>query len=85
VVRLRTSRSLHSLDNQEGLERIRLLEKPERWDALNISIDRGTFVKHLNEVRDIRNDVMHFDPDGTEPSEVEKLRQFVRLLGALGR
>jgi hypothetical protein len=65
-------------------EHIRLLEKPERWGALGLRIDRTTFVRHLNEVKDIRNDVMHFDPDGTPPSELEKLRQFVRLLGALG-
>lgn len=64
-------------------EHIRLLENPARWAALKLNIDRGTFVKHLNEVRDIRNDVMHFDPDGTAPSELEKLRQFVRLLDAL--
>jgi CBS domain-containing protein len=79
------SRKITDLSDLTFGEHIRLLEKPERWDALGLSIDRSTFVRHLNEVREIRNDVMHFDPDGTEPSELEKLRQFVRLLGALGR
>jgi predicted transcriptional regulator len=64
-------------------EHIRLLENPARWSALRVKIDRGTFVKHLNEVRDIRNDVMHFDPDGTAPAELDRLRQFVRLLAAI--
>jgi CBS domain-containing protein len=78
------SREIGNLSDLTFGEHIRLLENPERWSALKLNIDRGTFVKHLNEVRDIRNDVMHFDPDGTAPSELEKLRQFVRLLGALG-
>ena len=78
------SREIGDLSDFTFGEHIRLLENPERWVALKLNIDRGTFVKHLNEVRDIRNDVMHFDPDGTAPSELERLRQFVRLLGALG-
>jgi len=76
-------REIKDLSDLTFGEHIRLLEKPERWGALALKIDRTTFVKHLNEVKDIRNDVMHFDPDGTAPSELEKLRQFVRLLGAL--
>lgn len=65
-------------------EHIRLLEKPERWNALELSIDRGEFVKHLNDVRDVRNNVMHFDPDGVAPEDLAKLRRFTRLLASLG-
>jgi CBS domain-containing protein len=64
-------------------EHLRLLEKPERWGALGLNIDRATFVKQLHEVREIRNNVMHFDPDGTAPSELEQLRSVVRLLSAI--
>ncbi|KQQ63612.1 hypothetical protein ASF66_04515 [Pseudomonas sp. Leaf129] len=78
-----TSRNISSLSDLTFGEHIRLLENPARWAALGLSIDRGTFVKHVNEIRDIRNNVMHFDPDGTAPSELDKLRQFVRLLNAL--
>lgn len=78
------SRDVGDLSDLTFGEHIRLLENPNRWAALKLSIDRGTFVRHLNEVREIRNDVMHFDPDGTAPSELAKLRQFVRLLEALG-
>ncbi len=44
-----------------------LLEKPERWRRLGVRLDRKTFVKELTAVRDIRNDVMHFDPDAARP------------------
>jgi CBS domain-containing protein len=79
-----TSRAISDLSDLTFGEHVRLLENPDRWAALKLKLDRSTFVKHLNEVRDIRNDVMHFDPDGTAPSELENLRKFVRLLGALG-
>ncbi|MEK6405343.1 MAG: CBS domain-containing protein [Acidobacteriota bacterium] len=65
-------------------EHIRLLENPDRWEALGLKIDRTTFVSHLNEVKKIRNAVMHFDPDPTPLKELEELRQFVRLLEAVG-
>ncbi len=77
-------RQIRDLADLSFGEHILLLEKPERWDALGLKIDRATFVKHLNEVKDIRNNVMHFDPDGTAPSELDTLRQFVRLLEAVG-
>ncbi|NWD84557.1 CBS domain-containing protein [Pseudomonas reactans] len=77
------SRDINSLSDLTFGEHVRLLENPVRWTTLGLNIDRGTFVEHLKEIRDIRNDVMHFDPDGTAPTELEKLRQFVRLLDAL--
>jgi hypothetical protein len=64
-------------------DHIRLLEKPERWAVLQLNVDRGVFIKHLNEVRDIRNNVMHFDPDGVAPSDLERLRKFTGLLVTL--
>ncbi|WP_426219800.1 CBS domain-containing protein [Pseudomonas sp. DWRC2-2] len=77
------SRDINSLSDLTFGEHVRLLENPSRWSTLGLNIDRATFVEHLKEIRDIRNDVMHFDPDGTAPTELEKLRQFVRLLDAL--
>ncbi len=64
-------------------EYIRLLEHPDRWARLNLSIDRATFCKRLDRVRSIRNDVMHFDPDGIPPEDLERLRDFARFLQRL--
>jgi CBS domain-containing protein len=77
-------REIRDLSDLTFGEHIRLLEEPQRWAALKLNIDRSTFVRLLNDVREIRNNVMHFDPDGTAPSELESLRKFVRLLGVLG-
>ena len=63
----------------------RLLENKENWATLNLNIDRAEFVKHLNEVRRIRNDVMHFNPDGLSEEETKKLRDIARFFENLVR
>lgn len=64
-------------------EYIRLLENPDRWTKLRLPVDRATFCKQLDRVRMIRNDVMHFDPDGIPDSDLETLREFTRFLQRL--
>ena len=42
---------------------------------------------YLEEIRKIRNDVMHFDPEGIAPEDMKKLRSmvvFMRQLPGLG-
>jgi hypothetical protein len=50
---------------------------------LKVNIDRAIFIAELKEVKRIRNDVMHFDPDPLGESELSTLRSFVRLLQRL--
>lgn len=77
--------------NVEGIsdltfgEYVGLLENETRWNKLNLAIDRSEFVKSLNEVREIRNDVMHFDPQGLSDDELKTLRGLARFLQGLRR
>lgn len=64
-------------------EYIRLLDNSNRWTMLKVNIDRAIFIAELKEVKRIRNDVMHFDPDPLGESELSTLRSFVRLLQRL--
>jgi CBS domain-containing protein len=64
-------------------EYIRLLENPKRWDKLSLKIDRKMFVEELKRIGRIRNDVMHFDPDGPSPEDLATLRKFSRFLSDL--
>jgi CBS domain-containing protein len=66
-------------------EYIRLLEKAESWSQLKLAIDRVVFVKLLDEVRQIRNDVMHFNPDPRKPEDLDPLRKLAVLLQKLRR
>ncbi|MBC7876571.1 MAG: CBS domain-containing protein [Anaerolineales bacterium] len=66
-------------------EYIRLIENQVQWNKLNLNLDRSAFVGFLDEVRVIRNDVMHFDPDGISESDLDTLRNFVEFLQSLSK
>lgn len=61
----------------------RLIQKQENWEKLGIRLDRRTLVDTLDEIRLIRNDVMHFDPDGIDDAKLKKLRNFEEFLSKL--
>ena len=61
----------------------RLLEEPKRWDKLQLRVDRNTFMAHLSRAREIRNDVMHFAPDGLDPGDVQELERVAMFLRKL--
>ena len=56
-----------------------LLGKKENWDRLELGIDRQIFIKQLDSVRMIRNDVMHFNTDGLDDTDVKKLEDVVEF------
>ncbi len=64
-----------------------LLGKEEHWSRLSLKIDRKEFVKQLDWVREKRNDIMHFSPDGLEQEDTNKLENaavFFRNLRRMG-
>ena len=74
------SREVESVTNLSLGECVRLLENPKYWDRLGIPVHRATFIKDLDQVRNIRNDVMHFDPEGIGNDDLRRLREFVAFL-----
>jgi predicted transcriptional regulator len=64
-------------------ELIRLIEDPSVFSRLNMRIDRKMFVSDLRDIRNIRNNVMHFDPDGISEDDLSKLRRFTEFLRKL--
>jgi CBS domain-containing protein len=62
----------------------RMLEHPPFWDQLGWSLDRKIFTKRLGEIRAIRNDVMHFNPDPLPEDAVKKIRYIITLLREYG-
>ena len=63
----------------------RIFEKEENWAQLGFVACRKTFCKELDEVRKLRNEIMHFHPDVIEDGDFEQLRRFSRLLEQLDR
>ena len=81
-----------SMENQRTIEGLadltlggycQLLGNEERWKQLNLNIDRKEFVKHLDSVRKIRNDIMHFDPDGLSDEDINTLEDVAQFLAKL--
>ncbi len=63
----------------------RLLENKGNWEKLNVEVDRHEFVSQIDEVRKLRNDVMHFDPEGLSEDDTRMLRNVARFLEQLVR
>ncbi len=77
-----TMRIIEGVSDLTFGEYVHLLENPENWKALNLlSMDRCIFIEDLKRVKDIRNDVMHFNPEGVDPQAILDLQAFVHLLG----
>ncbi|SNR63871.1 CBS domain-containing protein [Hymenobacter mucosus] len=78
-----TERTIESVSDLTFGEYIRLLENPERWNMLNLAISRKIFCEKIDQTRKIRNDVMHFDPDGIRPEDLKSLHDFSIFLQKL--
>lgn len=60
-----------------------IFEEPEYWEKLNLKNEQSDFNNYLNEVRLIRNKVMHFEPEGIDVDEMKSLRKMVRYLSEI--
>lgn len=59
---------------------VRILQDSSSWEKVRTNLDRGTFISYLERVREIRNETMHFDPDGIDDKDLTELREFAELL-----
>ena len=74
------NKSIETIDDLTFGQYIRLVEKPENWEKLKLKIERVTFIKQLNVVREIRNDIMHFDPEGITSEQKQALINMAKFL-----
>jgi hypothetical protein len=63
----------------------RIVEQERNWTRLNWPVDRAEFVKAFHEVREIRNDVMHFSPDPPTADQEATLINFMNWLKIMDR
>ncbi len=61
-------------------ENVRLMERPEIWGRLKVSVDKAEFTRRLSVITEIRNDVMHFGPDPLSASQKKNLEQMESFL-----
>ena len=77
------NRKIDNVANLTFGEYIRLLDKPANWARLGYDLSRAECTKRLREIGRIRNDVMHFHPDGISPQDMDLLRDTRKFLQAL--
>ena len=77
------TREIEDVDDLTFGEYVRLLGSRRNWEKLGLGIDRKLFVKLLNDVREVRNDVVHFRPDSFEPEDLDKVEMLRSLLEQL--
>ena len=83
ISQISDSQTIDHIANMTFGDYCRLLEDPSRWEKLNLQFDKTVFVNQLHAIRDIRNNVMHFNPDGLDPEDVERLRNASRFFSAI--
>jgi CBS domain-containing protein len=64
-------------------EYVRLLQRPQVWHRLSLNIDQASLTIQLEEVRQIRNDVMHFDPDPMTTKQLDALKNAAKFMQQL--
>lgn len=57
-----------------------VFSSPSHFEKLQWPLDRRTIAARLADVRETRNDVMHFNPDPIDPVRLNGLNGFVELL-----
>lgn len=74
------TRDIRTYDDLTFGDYQQVLGNPELWSRLGWALDRRTVAARLDELREFRNDVMHFNPDPVPPAMVSNLRHFISVV-----
>lgn len=74
------AREIKSFDQLTMGDYERTLQNPDAWERLSTKLDRTLFCKRLEMIRDIRNDIMHFNPEDIPTNTVDMLRNLLRMV-----
>lgn len=75
-----TNRTILSISDMTFGEYLRIIENNEMWLLLGLPFIKSDFVNELEEIRKIRNGVMHFHPDKISLIDLKKLRSMSTFL-----
>ena len=64
-------------------EYIRLRQEPENWRSIGFNLSRKTLLGDMDDIRRIRNDVMHFHPDPLLDHDLNSLRRVANMMRSL--
>lgn len=74
---------INSLDDLTFGQYEHVLENPKLWAKLKIKNRHEDFINFMEDIRLIRNEIMHFEPDGIGEDKMQKLRNMARYLSEI--
>ncbi|WUD72201.1 N-6 DNA methylase [Streptomyces sp. NBC_00510] len=77
-------RGIETFDDLSIGDYQRVLQNKDAWEKLGWSLDRKIFMERLDQIREIRNDLMHFNPDPLPDDAVQKIRHMINVLRQYG-
>ena len=80
---LAENRKITGMPDMTFGEYVRLLGTESAWQRISLHIDKPKFICWLDQVRTLRNNVMHFNPDGLEEADLVRLQEFAQFLRCL--
>lgn len=78
------NRSIEGFDDLSMGDYQRVLENKEAWERVGWSLDRKIFIERLDEIRQIRNDLMHFNPEPLPVNSIRQIRHMINVLREYG-
>ena len=78
-----STRTVDGADNLSLGELRRLFEPREKWERFGWQLDRAVLLEALNDLVDLRNDVMHFSPDPVDEDQLNRARNLLRWVKLL--
>lgn len=73
-------RKIESISDLTFGEYLKIIENNEHWDSLGLPFVKCDFTNELDEIRRIRNGVMHFHPDKISVLQLNHLRKMSKFL-----
>jgi len=77
------AKPITSIDDLSFGQYIRIIEAAPNWEKLNLKFDKKFITEKLNNVRELRNDIMHFDPADITPEQVNELSDVSDFLNSV--
>lgn len=72
-----------SIDGLTFGEYIRLIGSDSNWQKLGLNVDKKIFIERMEQIRQVRNDVMHFEPAGITDEQRTLLSKTSKFLSKL--
>ena len=76
-------KEITSIDDLSFGDYKRIIENPNLWGKLKIHADKKLLTDRLDEIRKIRNEIMHFAPDGIDKEAIVVLNDTSKYLATL--